>query len=211
MSESNPFATPPEGEAPPANPFAAPLEPQPEAPMVIEEQKAAPVPTPPVKTVSLTDEQRAVLDEHGITPSADGVINIADHVKLLTTLSNLRQQVRTPKGTTVAEGDVVDPDQIRQETRREVEAEMRLDVTRAQVVAAAASAGFADQEDAPRMLALAELDSADKVKEAVSSLAEEKRYLLAKRVAPLEQGVQVSGQKEAPGDWIRQIVAGSGA
>jgi hypothetical protein len=30
-------------------------------------------------------------------------------------------------------------------------------------------------------------------------------------VAPLEQGVQVSGQKEAPGDWIRQIVAGSGA
>jgi hypothetical protein len=199
---SNPFAPAVEGAdgnpTPPNNPFA----PQPETP----------IETPPA--VELSDEQRAVLAEHGITPSEDGTINVADHVKLLSSLSSLRQQVRkTPKAPTPAadpEGEQtppVDPEAIRAETRAEVEAEMRVELTKSQVVAAAAAAGFADPKDAVNLVGdLADLTDVSAVEAAVKKLAEEKNYLLRKTVPSMEQGPQSSGTPATGGDWIRQVV-----
>jgi hypothetical protein len=205
MTEENP--TPEggagaEGEAAPAspkNPFAVQAENNPEP-----EPVADPL-------AELTPEQRAVLTEHGITPSDDGKITLTDHVKLLSALSSLRQQARKPAPAPTPDPDAeppVDADAIRAETRREVEAELRLDVTKASVVAAAAAAGFADAKDAVNLVGdLAELTDEVAIDKAVKQLADAKPYLLARQVPQLEQGPQGKGDPALVGDWLREVVS----
>lgn len=209
----------PTPEAPPSNPFAPPTPsadgtPQPPA------NPFAPQPpsgdeAPGSTGIELTDEQKAVLAEHGITPSEDGTINLADHVKLLSSLSSLRQQVRkAPKAPAAPaaepEGEqppAVDPEAIKAEARAEVEAEMRVELVKSQVVAAAAAAGFADPKDAVNLVGdPAALTDESAIEAAVKKLAEDKPYLLRKTVPTMEQGPQGSGTPASGGDWIRQVV-----
>lgn len=89
--------------------------------------------------------------------------------------------------------------------RAEAMAQVQRDLTRAQVTAAAAAAGFADPADASGFLPLDDLADEQAVKDAVAQLAQTKPYLL-KKAAPASipqgpQGGQIS--KSDPNEWIR--------
>ena len=84
--------------------------------------------------------------------------------------------------------------------------ELRGDLNRSKITAAAASAGFADPADAAGFLPVAELDSDDAVAAAVAELAKAKPYLLKRTAAPLEQGVQGKDTPPSATDWIRGVM-----
>lgn len=96
-------------------------------------------------------------------------------------------------------------EEARNAGRSEAMAEVRRDLVKAQVTAAAAAAGFADPGDAAGFLTLDDLDSEDAIKDAVTGLAQAKPYLLRKAAPqPLEQGPRGGTVTEAdPNQWIR--------
>ena len=157
-------------------------------------------PLPPQQVV-LTAEQSAVLKEHNIEVPADGRISIADHVGLLNALSAERKKAKT--GT---EG--VDTEAVAKEAADRVRAEMAADVTRANVVAAAATAGFSDPADAATLISIDGLDDEAKIKEAVEKLAKAKPYLLAKKSQPIPAGQQGASAppEQTTGSWLRSTL-----
>ena len=86
-------------------------------------------------------------------------------------------------------------------------AEMKADVTRSKVTAAAAAAGFADPADASGFLNVAELDTDADVKAAIEALAKAKPYLIKRAQVTLEQGPQGTDPKQSPSDWLRKAMS----
>lgn len=84
--------------------------------------------------------------------------------------------------------------------------ELRADVVRSKVTAAAAAAGFADPGDAAGFLQLAGLDGDDSIAEAVADLAKAKPYLLRRSQVVLEQGVQQKSSAASASDWVRGVL-----
>lgn len=174
--------------------------------------------TPP----ATEDQQRAEataasLKELGIEPDEQGRIPLADHQKLLTTLSTLREQVKsheTAKRKSDAEAEkarvaaLTEQEQALEAARKEgyekATSEQRGLLLRTQVLAAATGAQFADPEDAVRYLDLDALTDEASVKAAVTELAKTKAYLLkAPGRPPIEQGPQSGRQQSASGgDWL---------
>lgn len=166
--------------------------------------------------IALTDEQQAVLKEHGIEVPEDGKIAVTDHLKLLSTLSNLRTQVKQTEQqkeqarlAALSEADRK-IEEARAAGKAEAEAAANERIVKAQIKAEAAARGFSDPGDAFAMIPdLSALDAEDKVKAAVESLATAKPYLLKKgSSAQLETGPQ--GGKPTgsnPNDWLRSELA----
>lgn len=184
--------------------------------MTEENTGAPPAETPP-PAPSLSESQVAVLKEHGIEVPEDGRIPVSDHLKLLNTLSNLRQQSKTFEqereqarlaGLNEAERKI---EEARIAGKTEAESQYRVEVTKANIKAEAAAANFLDPGDAFGMIPdLSALDSEDKVREAVAKLAAEKPYLLkpTKGTPPkVEQGQQGSSNTDGPSDWMRGVLA----
>ena len=86
-------------------------------------------------------------------------------------------------------------------------AEMKADVTKSKVTAAAAAAGFADPADAGGFLDIAALESDADVKAAIDALAKAKPYLLKRTQVNLEQGPQGGDPKQSPSDWLRKAMS----
>ncbi len=103
-----------------------------------------------------------------------------------------------------------DQDRIVEEARNagyeKAVGELRADVTRSKVTAAAAAAGFADPGDAAGFLSIGSLDSDESVTDAVAELAKSKPYLLKRSTVALEQGVQQKGSAASASDWVRGVL-----
>lgn len=84
-------------------------------------------------------------------------------------------------------------------------AEVKGEMTKSKVTAAAAAAGFADPADAIGFLGSVDLDGDEAISAAIGELAKAKPYLLKRSAAPLEQGVQ-SKQTKSPSDWLREAL-----
>jgi hypothetical protein len=98
-------------------------------------------------------------------------------------------------------------EKARKEGRDEAIAELKGDLTRSRVTAAAAAAGFADPADAAGFLDLSGLDTEDDVAAAVAALAKLKPYLLKRTQASLEQGPKGKESSATPADWLREVMS----
>jgi hypothetical protein len=178
--------------------------------------EGTPAPPTPPEGVQLSPEQQAVLKEHGINVPDDGKIAVTDHLKLLNTLSNLRQQARTAEQQAEATRVAALSDVERQieaakvAGRTEAESTMKTQLVKAQVEAKAAAANFQDPADAHGFIAdLSALDTEEAVAKAVADLATNKPYLLKRNAPPpkLEggkQGGNASNEGEnGPNAWLR--------
>lgn len=177
-----------------------------------EQAPPAPEETPPGTGVELTPEQQAVLSEHGIEVPEDGKISVADHVKLLESLSRARrdqreaeQQKEQARLAALSEADRK-LEEAKAAGRAEAEAELKKELIKAQVKAEATAKGFVDPGDAFTMIPdLSSIDAEEGVRAAVERLAAEKPYLIKKSGPSLETGPQ--GSKETGGnanDWLRK-------
>ncbi len=174
-------------------------------------------PAPPAaepQGLQLTPEQQGVLKEHGIEVPADGKISVADHVKLLSTLAAQKTKIKQAESAQEAArlagldeaGRKIEEAKIA--GRQEAEATYRLELTKAQIKAAAAAKGFNDPADAHSMIPdLSALEAEADILKAVEDLAASKPYLVksAPKTPRLEQGTQ--GEKntstQTGNDWLR--------
>jgi hypothetical protein len=165
----------------------------------------------------------AALKELGVEPDADGKIDPADHVKLVTTVKTLREQVKTHEA---AERKLLEeqeearkkalPEQerlieeARQAGREEALAESRVQMIETLVTATATASNLADPADVKVMLGdLSALADEAAVKKAVAKLAADKPYLLKPQApgAKLEQGPRGTAKSGSGDDFIRASVS----
>jgi hypothetical protein len=164
----------------------------------------------------------AALKELGVEPDADGKIDPADHVKLVTTVRTLREQVRNHEAAErklmeeqEAERKKALPEQerlieeARQAGREEALAEAKAQMIETLVTATATASNFADPADVKAMLDLSALADEAAVKKAVAKLAADKPYLLKPQApgAKLEQGPRGTAKSGAGEDFIRASVS----
>jgi membrane protein involved in colicin uptake len=166
----------------------------------------------------------AALKELGVEPDKDGKIDPADHVKLVSTLKTLREQIKTHeaaerKATEQAEAErkkaLPEQERLLEEARKAGREEALKETHAASiatlVTAMATASNFADPADAKTMLNLEELADEAAVRKAVAALATSKPYLLkpAPAGARLEQGPRGTGKSSdgtSGDDFLRNTI-----
>lgn len=167
--------------------------------------------------LALTAEQQAVLREHNIEVPEDGKISIADHLKLLGTLSNLRKRERQSEkekeqARLAAMSDLDRKvEEARSEGRKEAESAAKLETTKAWVKAAAVEAQFITPADAFGFLPEpSALQTEEDVAAAIKQLAQDKPYLIKRQSNPRLEGGPQGGpdsqrNAQTANDWIRGV------